>query len=188
MLGSLCDNIEIVLWISRKSDGHKSVFFLEARNSTICRVEDRFNISGWMLPFVFGLEPPKILGGPSLWRGPFQSCSCRAVNYPLIFLGRLTFTWTKEQNRNAADWDFKCFVTKRQLAGLTVCLVPIEGETCFLSFCSALASGLCLPMPVLRGPMGLLTPASAHSSRAAESRQGGCGHRLQLLSSSEVRW
>lgn len=62
---------------------------------------------------------------------------------------------------------------KRELAVLTVCLAPVEVETCFLSFCLAPSSGFCLPTPVLRGPMSLLTPASAHSARAAQGRQGG---------------
>lgn len=71
---------------------------------------------------------------------------------------------------------------EREVAVLTVCLVPVEVETCFLSFCFAPSSGFCLPTPVLRGPMSLLTPASAHSARAAPGRQGGGWRRPHLLS------
>lgn len=86
MLGSLCDSIESVIWMQQEV-WQTLNFFLEARNSAICGVKDNFSISGWTLPFVFGVEPPKILGGPSHWCGPFQPCTCRAINSPLIFLG-----------------------------------------------------------------------------------------------------
>ena len=69
-----------------------------------------------------------------------------------------------------------------------MCPLPAEVEICFLSFCFALTSEFVLPAPALRKHVSLLTPASTHRRRAAQTRQGWGGAGLKSSLSGEERW